>query len=246
MAARGTFIPKDGERALIVGQTGSGKTAFAQWLIVRIPRAPIFIYDTKIEPKFDMLPNNTVVSTVEQMNKEFENEKVDYIIVRPHDDLLGKPEELDDFLYHHYMNFHHSVCFIDELYTFHNNGRGFKGLQALLSRGRSKGITTIGCTQRPVSISRLCITEAQKVYAFKLGDRQDRKRLADVIPNFDDYPIPKNHAFYFFESGEDQAQLMRPVKLDKAYDTGYTDTQSVSSPSSPNAGSEPTTKHVWV
>jgi len=244
--ARKSFIPESGERALIVGQTGSGKTAFASWLIMRVPTAPIFIYDTKIEPKFDKLVPNKVVSTVEEAQKLLHDETIDYIIVRPPDELLGKPEELDEYLWYHYQHFHHTVAFIDELYTFHNNGRGFRGLQALLSRGRSKGITTIGCTQRPVAISRLCITEAQKVYAFKLGDRQDRKRLADVIPNFDDLPVPKNHSFYFFESGEDAPELFKPVKLDTSLQTGYTDAAPDTQNSDPALHDSQQTKHVWI
>src|SRR5215469_13931754 len=81
------FIPKPGEKAFIAGQNGSGKTAFALWLMVRIPVAPIFVYDTKIEPKFDKLPNNTVIHTIEEMQAAFDDVKVDYIIVRP-------PEEM--------------------------------------------------------------------------------------------------------------------------------------------------------
>lgn len=240
-----SLIPGRGERALIVGQTGSGKTAFAVWLLMRIPIAPVIIYDTKEEPKFSNLPASIVVETMEQTLKAYHDEKIDYIIVRPHVELLGHPEELDNYLFYHYINMRNSVAYIDEAYTFHSNGRSFKGLIALLSRGRSRGITTIISSQRPTMLSRLAITESQKLYVFKLGDRQDRKRLSDVIPNFDDYKLPEKHGFYFFESGDDEPHLFQPVKLDAEMDTGYTDIQQSDS----DHGREPSNslgKHTWV
>lgn len=242
----GSFIPEHGERALIVGQTGSGKTVFAVWLLRHIPTAPIFIYDTKDEPKFRRLPNSIVVTTVQEALKAYHDEKIDYVIVEPPVELLGDPEQLDNYLYYHYMNFRDSVCYIDEAYTFHNNGRAFKGLIALLSRGRSRGITTIISTQRPQGISRLCITEAQKVYVFRLADKLDRKRISDVIPNFDDYKLPPKHGFYFFESGEDSAHLLRPVKLDRSLDTGYTDNAAQDEVTTSHIIQSPATKHIWV
>lgn len=243
---RDTFLPGRGERALIVGQTGSGKTAFAVWMLYRILIAPIIIYDTKDEPKFTKLPNSKIVETPEQALEAYNDETIDYIVVRPPVELLGEPDELDKYLFYHYTHFRDSVAYIDEAYTFHAHGRAFKGLIALLSRGRSRGITTIISSQRPMMISRLCITEAQKVYAFRLSDRQDRKRLADIIPNFGDYPQPSKHGFYYYESGDEDAHIFRPVKLDRALDTGYTDAPAPDQDNAPPLSTPPPTKHLWL
>lgn len=244
--SRHSFLPERGERALIVGQTGSGKTAFAVWMLYRIPIAPIIIYDTKDEPKFRKLPNSIIVETIEEVEKAYHNEQIDYVIVRPPVEMLGKPEELDEYLFAHYQNLRDSVCYIDEAYTFHSHGRAYRGLIALLSRGRSRGITTIISTQRPMMISRLCITEAQKVYVFRLGDRQDRKRLGDIIPDFADKAIPPKHGFYYYESGDDNAELYRPVKLDPLLDTGYTDETPEMDNNNTTVNQSPATKHIWV
>ncbi len=244
--AKGSFLPERGERALVVGQTGSGKTVFVTWMLVRLPIAPVYIYDTKDEPKFIGLPNSKIVETTKEMLEAYTDEKIDYVIVRPPVEILGEPEELDKYLFFHYSHLHDTVAYIDEAYTFHAHGRAFKGLIALLSRGRSRGITTIISSQRPMMISRLCITEAQKVYAFKLGDRLDRKRLSDIIPDFDEYPLPPKHAFYYFESGEDNAHLLRPVSLDPAFDTGYTDSPPAEDASTSKIVPPPATKHIWV
>lgn len=250
MQAQKSFIPETGERALIVGQTGSGKTAFATWILVRVPIAPIIIYDTKDETKFPKLKGSIIVESKEGIKEHYDNPEIDYIIVRPPVEMLGKWEELDELLFYHYTHFRNTVCYIDELYSFHNNARAGKGLIALLTRGRSRGITTIMSTQRPAMISRFAITESQKVYAFRLGDKQDRKRLSDVIPNFDDLPLPPKHGFYFYESGEDAPELYKPIKLDAALNTGYVDEHSDSddTPASDAIihGTNPGTKHVWV
>lgn len=243
---RYSFLPDRGERALIVGQTGSGKTAFCVWMMMRIPYAPIIIYDTKDETKFQRLPDSKIVVTMQEVAEAYDDEELDYIIVQPPVELLGKPDLLDDYLWFHYQHLRDSVCYIDEATTFHNNGRAYKGLIALLSRGRSRGITTIVSTQRPQGISRLCITEAQKLYIFRLGDRLDRKRLADVIPNFDDYKLPPKFGFYYFESGEDAPTMFKPVKLDRALDTGYTDVQPVPGEAGASIHQSPVTKHIWV
>lgn len=244
--SRGSFLPEHGERALVVGQTGSGKTVFVIWMLYRIPTAPIIIYDTKEELKFNKLPNSKVVETVEQVKQAYADPDIDYIVVRPPVEILGDPEDLDAYLFYHYTHLRDSVAYIDEAYTFHNNGRPYKGLIALLSRGRSRGITTIISTQRPQGISRLCITEAQKAYIFRLQDRLDRKRISDVIPNFDDYPMPVKHGFYYFESGDDKATLFRPVKLDRQLDTGYTDSAVEGEKGIEQIPKEPVTKHIWV
>jgi hypothetical protein len=240
------FVPNQGERALIVGQTGSGKTAFACWLLLRIPHAPIFLYDTKEEEKFPKLPASVVVETMEQAAKYYDDEKVDYIIIRPPVEIIGKPELLDDMLFYHYNNFKHSTAYIDEAYTFASNGRAHKGMLAIYTRGRSRGITCIMSTQRPVLIPRVAITEAQKVFVFKLGDKRDRKTLSDVIPNFDELPLPEKHGFYFFESGEDNVELFKPIKLDPSLDTGYTDNQPEPENSNDDSNNNPVTKHIWI
>ena len=246
MDSKSGFIPENGERALIVGQTGSGKTAFATWLMARIPIAPIIIYDTKEETKFPKLPNSVIVNDINGVANEYENPEVDYIIFRPPVELLSKPLELDALLMFHYTNFRNSVCYIDEAYSFHNQGRAGPGLVALMTRGRSRSITTIISSQRPAMLSRFAITESQKIYVFRLADKADRKRLSDVIPNFADLDLPPKHGFYYFESGEDFPELFKPIKLDAALNTGYTDEALPDNEIGKEQISEHLSKHVWI
>jgi hypothetical protein len=157
-------------------------------------------------------------------------------------------------LWYHYLHFKHCPAYIDEAYTFQINGRAGRGLLALLTRGRSRGISTIISTQRPVRLDRACITEARKVYVFALSDNADKKRLDDVIPNFSKLPRPPKHGFYFFEVGMDDPTLMQPIKLDPAFDTGYTDKAGevkATGDEMPHGVDEPSAphmlpRHIWV
>lgn len=49
----------------------------------------------------------------------------------------------------------------------------------LYQQGRERGIGMWAATQRPVDIPRVCMTEAEWLFIFRLGSKSDRKRVAD-------------------------------------------------------------------
>jgi DNA helicase HerA-like ATPase len=243
-------IPSKGERALICGQTGSGKTSFAIYLLEHIEESPIVIYDTKHEPKFDMMTNSVRVHSIPQLHEAVNDPQFDYVIFTPPIEDVPNPAALDSLLWMHYAHLPGVPCYVDEIAEFHSaSGRAGKGLMALLQRGRSKGITFICSTQRPKWISRSLISETQRGYIFRLKLADDRDAIGDMIPDYDEYPNPKPHWFYYYKDGDDDATLMRPIKLDRKYDTGYTDTVD-EGPTGEAAGAEEeppaVSRHIWV
>lgn len=210
-----------GERGLIAGQTGSGKTLGAVWQLQTTAIYPVLIFDTKIEDAFLTLTDdyNEIIiveglTAFKKLKRKKEGEIYNYIVVRPLASELSDSDLLDEYLLHVYDHWKNSLIYIDELYQWHNQGRAGSGLLGLLTRGRSRKITLLMSTQRPQWVSRFCLTEAQKYYIYRLADGADRRRMSDVIPDYDKLPLPARFHFYFFEHGMDLARLYAPVPYD--------------------------------
>lgn len=215
-----SIVPKHGERALVIGQTGSGKTAFARFLLSKMPGS--IIYDTKTEPKFKAL-TNVVVSNVEQAIQAFKkDEELDYVIVQPPVHVTFDPKLLDEMLMEHYERCRNVTAYIDEVFQFHVGGKAGPGLLALLTRGRSRGISTVMCTQRPAWLSRFCLTESQRFYVFNLTDKRDWKTVSEIIPEIEQMPKLKRYHFYYYDFDMERPELYAPIKLTDGEDS-YTD-----------------------
>lgn len=214
------IVPKHGERALIIGQTGSGKTAFARFLLTRMPGS--IIYDTKHEPKFNRLSKKVVKTVAEAMEAFREDDKLEYVIVRPPVAVSFEPKLLDEMLMEHYETARNVTAYLDEVYQFHLGGKAGSGLLALLTRGRSRGITTVMSTQRPMWLSRFCLTEAQRFYIFNLVDKRDWKTISEIVPGSEKLAkLPRYH-FYYYDYDLDRPVLYAPVPFDREGE-GYTD-----------------------
>lgn len=191
-------IPAPGERALLTGATGSGKTTLACWLIQRLAIYPRVVLDLKIEPKFAALPDTVVTgSHSEVMAAMRAKQPHRHIVYQPPVEVVQDPEAVDAILLAHYRHGRDLPIYVDEAYLAHVSGRAGPGLISLLTRGRSRGITTILATQRPVWLSRFAWTEAQRFYVLRLVDRADRSRVADIVPVPVDALIPRYHWIYY-------------------------------------------------
>ncbi|MGI0011917.1 MAG: type IV secretory system conjugative DNA transfer family protein [Nitrososphaera sp.] len=217
MSSTSSIIPKRGERALIAGQTGSGKTYFAVWLLEKLGKGLIF--DTKIEPKFSRLgPVTERVGAALKLKKENP-----FVVLRPPSELLADPGLLDDMLVETYERMRGGVVYVDEAYQFHKGAAAGPGLIGLLTRGRSRGITTVLSTQRPVWLSRFALTETQRYYVFNLADRRDRSTLGQVIPDFERATLPGKHHFLYYDSGSSEGGIRTFAPVALPIDAAYTD-----------------------
>jgi hypothetical protein len=250
MTAGAFSAPKRGERAFVVGGTGSGKTAFAVWLLPYVDVTPFVIYDTKIERKYEALPASRIVETFKDLSKACGDKSIDYVIYRPTVSLLHDVKAMDALLGYHYETFKRSGVMIDELTQFTRSSYPGPGMTSLLTRGRSRGITTVMCTQRPSGIPLFCISESEKYYIFKLKLEEDRERFDGAVPGkeyksagaikrlkFSRLPEPPKHGFWYYDQDLKQPLLYSPVKLAQGVDTGYTDDE---------AESGTTQGYIWV
>lgn len=215
-----SILPLSGERAFVCGTTGSGKTALVCFILIRLDMSPIFIYDTKNEEKFPRLPNSRVVTNQDEANAAFADQTVDYIVYRPIE--IHNADELDNILEYHYHHYPNSVAYVDELEDFASSGSYLRrGLKNILSRGRSRGITTIMATQRPSGIPLKAITESQKYYVLELGWADDFDKMRKAIPSFTDTDDLPKYGFYYYDRQTKVLTRYSAVPLDKSLDTGY-------------------------
>lgn len=212
-----SLLLERGERGIIIGQTGSGKTVGAIWHVRSVSQWPVIIFDTKIEPAFDgvALPGESseIIESGDDFLKQWKSKKQpDYLIVRPTAGELANPAELDDLLQAFYAAGKSAFVYIDEAYQWHVQGRAGAGLTGLLTRGRSKKMTTLLSSQRPAWVSRFCFTEVQKYYIYRLSDRRDLQSIENYIPGMAACPLPAKRHFWFYEAGEsEKPEYFAPV-----------------------------------
>lgn len=205
-------IPAHDERGLVVGRTGSGKSQLTKFMLWHMPGS--IIYDTKGEGAFDEM--GPVVKTVDDAFRVFaeEGDAVDHVVVRPPGHLLAYPMVLDDMLMEHYERGEGITAYIDEALQFHRNGRAGPGYVNLLTRGRSKGITTLTSTQRPAFLSLFALTEVDHIYVMRLQHHDDMQRVANILPDYDKRErVPFYHIDYA-NAREETITRLPPIDID--------------------------------
>ena len=214
--------PKPGEHAFIAGQTGSGKSVLLSELIKQSRIAPIFVMDSKGDDVFLTLnrPDESLeiydkgIDSFSRYIRQPTRKIADYVIIRPPIDELDQPDILDEYLFLIYSSFRgKSIIVVDELYMIHKAGRCGRGLQALLTRGRSKGLSLFGATQRPAWISGFCLSEPTHYYIFRLMDVKDRKRLSHIGYNYNE--LMERYHYYCYDALDGMQANFDPLPFDE-------------------------------
>lgn len=70
---------------------------------------------------------------------------------------------------------------------------------AIFTQGREFGITCISSSQRPKDIPQVILSEAERLYIFRLTLAQDRKKVKEIIPINDKVILPAKEFLYSTE-----------------------------------------------
>jgi hypothetical protein len=216
------------DRSILIGATGCGKTWLAKAL-VNDPAKPFsVVYDTKglisspalqkvedrwighkVYDDFDML--------IESQKKNLTKEP--RVIYRP-----PIEEERDavaqDIFFHWVYERWHTRLYVDEAYSILGGVNPSQYLQACLSRGRERGISTIISTQRPARIPVITMSESEHIFVFRLNAKNDRERageLIDVDPRSFHPENLKDYQFYYFNvrAGRSSGKLTLNIEAHK-------------------------------
>lgn len=199
-----------GQRGLLVGKTGSGKSQGAMFHLRHTDIWPKIIFDTKIEDFFFSVPEEGEemelafsVDDLKAIKKRPIKEQPDYILVRPSAEEVQAFDPLDEYTQFVYNNFGKCFIYFDELTNWHRGMLCGPGLINVLTRGRSRGKTTLMASQRPAWISRSCLTETDKFFIHNLNDEKDVDRLSDVVPQMKKMKKLKRFHFYHYDTAAD-------------------------------------------
>lgn len=199
----------EGEHALIFGLTGFGKS----YLIARLARLRTHttVHDAKGSFAAPGMKRFTSLSKLVNAKPE----KVPRSIYAPSRTELrdqGAQEAYFEWVYSR----GNTTCIVDELTAVATTRTDIPdALFDCYARGREFGIEVWGCTQEPVWIPSITITQARNRYAFYVASLVHQKKVAGVMPGLsvDEILGLEKQQFHFYREGEKFVDDRGPFKL---------------------------------
>lgn len=191
------------DRVFVGGQTGSGKTVLSMTLLYKIKR--LFVVDNK----------NSLGDWNLNFPDKFTKDKIregEEFRVR----VTDNDEGLDYFEYIYKTadkSMPSTTVYIDEVNAFITSRSIPQPVLDIWQRGREKKIGGWASTQRPVSIPILFLTEAYHLFAFRMTNEEDRKRVAGYMTKQVREPIKDRYGFYYYNVVEDKLTYTRQLPL---------------------------------
>jgi hypothetical protein len=195
----GIRLPGPRDRVTIVGRTGSGKTQAGVWHLsnASFDARPWIIVDPKRD---DTVAKIEGAEEIELTDKKLPTHPGIYT-VHP---LPHQADELDAFFMRVWER-ENIGLYCDEGYMC-ADGSGFL---ACLTQGRSKRIPMIILSQRPVSVSRFCFSEASFFQCFHLNDKRDKQTVRNFAP-IPETGMPDFWSWYY-DVSKNKMYKLKPV-----------------------------------
>jgi hypothetical protein len=140
------------------------------------------------------------------------------LIYRPSFRESVDPDAQDDFFAWVYER-RHTRLYVDEAYALLGGTHPSFHLQACLSRGRERGISTIIATQRPKRIPLITLSESEHIYIFRLNLAEDRGRAWEItgIDPLDQADL-RNYEFFYYNALTGKASDKLKLNISRSHD----------------------------
>jgi hypothetical protein len=196
------------DRGALIGKTGSGKTTLARFL-VEDPRKPWSVsWNPKNSDAIKEWTNQTEVSSLRAL-MDSDDQRLIYTPDPFHAEDEYTQTEFFTWIYER----KNTRLYIDEATQIKYGGTRIpRFLNAVLNRGRERGISTLTATQRPASIPMNVLSESEHFYIFKVLLPQDRARIEAVTGlTVEDQVSLEDFEFFYFNVS--RGLLPRKIKL---------------------------------
>jgi hypothetical protein len=161
------------DRAIMIGRTGCGKTTLGKYFVEDYKKPYSIVYDAKISQNIgNWNGHQQVTSWKEYLEYIDEWDEYPRIIYRPTMAESLSAEYQEAFFANVYER-QNCRLYIDEAYAVLGGTNPSFHLQAILSRGRERGISTIIATQRPKRIPLVFKSEVEHMYIFSMNLQED-------------------------------------------------------------------------
>lgn len=196
-------LPGPTHKTAIVGRTGSGKTIAALWHLSNadIDERPWIILDYKNDEHIN------AINRAELVSYESIPDLPGVYILKV---LPGDEERVDQWFKQVWERENVGVV-IDEGYMIDPRSQWFN---ACLTQGRSKRISMLILSQRPVWLSRFVFSEADFFQVFDLTHVKDMDKVREYVRDDErhqlDAPLADFHSFYYDVSRK-QLETLGPV-----------------------------------
>lgn len=164
------FVIQPTERAVIVGRTGSGKTTLARVLCGGYRSLVV------IDPKwrFELPRTVTVVGSASEFAQVYPQRST-RVIFRPNPE-DGDHEDVD-LVIRRILRYGRTCLLIDEAMEYATVGRIMPAYKRAITQGRELYVPVVSCTQRPIGVHNVILSEAEHMFAFDLQLEGDREKL---------------------------------------------------------------------
>ena len=196
-------LPGPTHKLAIVGRTGSGKTVAAIWHLSNadFDERPWIILDYKNDELINRIGRAEIINY-----DELPSEPGIYILKV----LPGQEEKVSEWFRQVWETENRGVL-IDEGYMIDRNDQWFN---ACLTQGRSKQISMIILSQRPVWLSRFVFSETDFFQVFDLTHSKDLDKVREYVRDDErlqlEKPLAEFNSFYY-DVGRRRLETFGPV-----------------------------------